>query len=132
MGYFDTMNARHIGSATGPTGPRISFSVTGAGTGASAQVIGTDTSGEITLTTAVADTPVANADILTVNFGATYAIAPKVMISPSNDAAWGLTFAAARYRQSDTDTSKFKIRSGSQPLPATTSAIYKWLYHVIG
>lgn len=104
---------------------------TGAGVGATVSIVGTDTSGTITVITSVADTPAANADIATITFSTVYGSAPKIIIETANDTSANLTYGIWRYRQSDTTTTLFKIRSGATPLPATTAATYIWNYMVI-
>jgi len=104
---------------------------TGAGTNATSSVSGTDVSGTITVNTSNLDTPAANADIVTLTFNTTYGAAPRVIIQASNDATWNLAYGVFRYRQSDTTTGIFKIRSGATPLPATTTATYIFNYMVI-
>lgn len=122
--YFQTWLAG-LGSA-----PTI-VKGTGAGTNATVSISGTDTSGTITVVTNVADTPSASADIATITFSTVYGSAPRIIIQTANDTAGNLTYGIWRYRQSDTTTALFKIRSGATPLPATTAATYVFNYMVI-
>jgi hypothetical protein len=104
----------------------------GAGTHATASVVGSDISGTVTLTTSALDTPSASAVIVTLTFAQSYPVAPTVIIMPSSDTAWNLAYGVIRLRESDVTTAVFTIRSGSTPLPATTAATYTINYQVMG
>lgn len=101
---------------------------TGAGPNASVGVSGTDTSGTIYITTDVADTPAANADIVTITFASVKGTSPSFVVTPASDTAWDLASGVVRYRQADTTSALFKLRSGATPLPALTAATYAFNY----
>lgn len=104
---------------------------TGAGAAATVSVTGSDVAGLIVVNTDAADTPSANADIVTLTFNTAYATVPYVIVVSSNDATANLSYGVWRIRQSDVTTSIFKIRSGATPLPATTAAAYNFNYMVV-
>jgi hypothetical protein len=101
---------------------------TGAGPNATVGAGGSDTSGTIYITTDAADTPAANADIVTVTFASVKGTSPSFVVAPANDAAWDLASGVVRYRQADTTSALFKLRSGATPLPALTAATYAFNY----
>lgn len=112
----------------GITGTPTIATSTGAGAGGSATLTGNDSVGEISIVTSVLDTPSNNADIVTITFNKTWGAAPHCVVMPSNDTAYGLAFGVERYRQSDTTTAVFKLRSGTTPLTALTAATYLFNY----
>ena len=123
--YQGNLSLPHlIGNTSAPT---IATS-TGAGTNATVSITGSDLEGQITVNTSNLDTPAASADIATITFNKAYGSAPYCRIMPSNDAAWNLAYGVVRYRQSDTTTAIFKLRSGGTALPATTTATYTFNY----
>jgi len=103
--------------------PSITASA-GAGTGPTVSISGTDTSGEITITTGIA--PVVNSPIANINFATSYPAVPKAILWPSEGNASALGFLP--YVTSD--TASFTINNAvSLGLLGTTT--YKYNYHVI-
>jgi hypothetical protein len=117
-----TVSASHLAS-TGSV-PTVS-TASGAGSSAMASIVGTDTAGEITLTTGTA--PAASATIVTATFASAYGSAPTVIIVPANANASDLTDSSFAKEHSTTTT--FKLTSGTTQLSA--SKTYKWDYVVV-
>lgn len=117
-----TSAATHF-KGTGSTPSIIAGSC--AGVGGSASVSGTDTAGQITLTTGTI-TP-ANANCVTVTFTNVYGSAPHVQFAPANAATAALSGAKSVYVTST--ASAFSFTVGATSLSNTTA--YKWEYLVI-
>jgi hypothetical protein len=100
----------------------------GAGTGPTVSISGTDRSGSITVTTGTS--PAASAVIATVTFGQPFGVAPSgVLISSANAATAALSAAGIAWGDTLTTTT-WALNSGSSALAASTT--YKWYYRVEG
>lgn len=119
--YDDVEISRHIISSG--SSPSITASA-GAGTGPTVSVSGTDTSGEITITTGL--TPAVNSQIAIINFVNSYSVAPKAILWPSEANASALGFLP--YVTST--TSYFDINNAVS-VGLLGSTTYKYNYHII-
>jgi hypothetical protein len=99
---------------------------TGAGAGATATLTGTDSAGELTITTA--GVPSAASAICTITFSRAFVNAPSVIFSPSSATSALLSGVTMIYATSTTTT--FVLTSGSTGL--TTGTVYKFFYHCLG
>jgi hypothetical protein len=122
MGGTGQINGHAIGY--GPT-PGIAAGA-GAGTGPSVSVTGTDSAGEISVTTGT--TPTAGATVFTVTFNKPFATTPYVVFSRSNANAALLNGTTMVFVTPSTTT--FIFTAGSAALTASTQ--YKWSYHTVG
>lgn len=95
---------------------------TGAGTGPTVSIVGTDLAGTITVTTGTL--PTVNAVICTVTFNTAYTAAPYVVFSLAS----AVTTTPNVY-VSGTTTTAFSLQDNNASLAATTT--YKWNYIVI-
>jgi hypothetical protein len=112
----------------------------GAGSGATASVVGTDSAGSITLSVAALATRRSNSEICRLTFGTAWTAPPVVLIQPSNDAAYALAFGrfvrpghavSVRLVQGAVTSTGWALRVGSQTLPSA-AAVYQWSYLSIG
>ena len=102
---------------------------TGAGTGPTLTVDGTDTCGTIILTTGSG--PATSAKVFDITVSAAFTTQPVAVIYPANAAAAALSGAKQVFVDDAAITSsKWQVTSGSTALDATTE--YKWVYHCIG
>ncbi len=129
---IQTSGSWNVGHVKGNTSIPAIATGTGAGTNATASISGTDTAGTITVNTSNLDTPAANATIVTVTFSFAYGAAPFVLFVPANAAAWALVYGTVILIQANVTTAVFLLESGATPLPALTTATYKFNYHVFG
>ena len=108
------------------TAPTIAFG-TGAGTGPSGSVVGTDLGGNLTITTGT--TPTASATVATVTFNVTYSAAPRaILLLPANTATSALSGVAMAYiPQASIAAGSFPIVSGSTALPASTALQFYYI-----
>jgi hypothetical protein len=122
------------------TPPTVSPVPAGAGAGATASVVGTDSAGTITLTTAARAARRSNSEVLRLTFAAAWTAPPICTITPANDAAWALLFgrflphgqaASVRLRQADVTTTSFALRVGVTSLPREAE-VYQWNYIAVG
>lgn len=122
-GWFKTSHL--VGNSSAPS----IAADTGAGTGPTISVSGTDLSGYITLTTG--STPATSAVVATVTYNTAYSATPKtVLLSPGNGQAASLSGNAQVYANQGTmSTTQFSIQVGSTALTASTQ--YIWFYTVI-
>ncbi len=120
--------------------PTVQAVAAGAGAGATASVTGTDRAGTVTLTTVARQPRRSHSAVLQLTFQTPYAVAPVVLLSPANDAAWALLcgrFVAAghaasvRLRQADVTTTGFPLRVGVTSFPREGDS-YQWTFVVIG
>lgn len=109
------------------TAPSIAAN-SGAGTGPTISIAGSDIAGTITLTTGTA--PGTSTAICTVTFATAFAAAPKVVVVSASLNTRDAGAATWYYDQGNTTTTTFKLDAGSNGLAATTA--YKWNYFVIG
>jgi hypothetical protein len=98
---------------------------TGAGTGPTIGVFGSDLAGSLRIKTGTS--PAALAPIGTVTFSATYATAPHVIFAPTNTSSAALTGTFGVYVTSS--TTGFTLFSNLSALTAATQC--SWSYHVI-
>lgn len=127
-GIFSTLAANTSVSlphllGTGST-PTISEG-SGAGTGASASITGSDIAGQVTLNTGTF--PSASSTAVTVTFASPYSTAPYVVLFPSNSTAALLSGVSMIYVTSSPTT--FILTSGTTGL--TAASTYKWHYQVV-
>jgi len=106
---------------------------TGAGTGPTVSVSGTDLAGTVTVTTGTAPSG-ANAIIATITFNAAYGSAPRVMLTAANRNANGLVglnqiLVPASGQTNGVTTTTFVIEANTTALAASTT--YLWTYQVI-
>jgi hypothetical protein len=117
------ITARIIGGNSSPT----RTNGTGAGTGPTTSITGTDMAGIISVTTGSG--PASASAIMTVAFGVNLASAPSaVVLEPANAAAAALT--TANVFVTSLATTGFVVESNAVSLAATTT--YQWYYIVIG
>ena len=109
--------------------PTVAAVTTGAGSGATATVSGRDAAGTLSLTTASAQARRSHSAVLTLTFHTAYAAAPRLTLTPINDAAWALAPGTIRVRQADVTTTGFTLRSGRDRLPRPGDT-YQWTYVV--
>jgi hypothetical protein len=114
-------SGQNIGSRTA-SAPAIAAG-TGAGSSPTIAIAGSDSSGQITLTTG--SSPATSATIATVTFNAVFPNTPYVILTAANAAAAALTGATQVYAAST--TSAMTVTSGSTALTASTQ--YIWNYH---
>jgi hypothetical protein len=115
-----SLTAKHyIGGSGTPT----NAAATGAGTGPTITVTGTDAAG--TLQVATGTSPAVSAAIVTVTFNAAYGAAPYCQIAPANATTAALSGPSTPYISS-TATSNFVVSSNTTALAASTT--YKWFY----
>jgi hypothetical protein len=107
------------GSGAAPT----AVAGTGAGTGGTVTVAGTDRAGVITITTGT--TPLLNAVIATMTFSVNYATAPNVILQQATASASNLSGIP----YVTTTTSTFVTNSATTPLTAST--VYKYYYVIV-
>lgn len=91
--------------------------------GGSVSIRGTDTAGQVTLTTGVL--PILGGTCATVTFASSYGSAPFVSISPAN----GLGAAAIDLMYVTSTVSTFQLVSSNVALAPLS--VYRWNYHVI-
>lgn len=127
---FTSIFTRHLvggqsavpGTAAGPaagSSPTISIS---AGSN--------DMSGTLNVTTGTSTTG-ANAILVTVTFNTAFGAAPRVVLTPANNNAAGLTSTTQVFvDDASITTAVWVVKVGSIALTASTA--YKWFYHVIG
>jgi hypothetical protein len=118
-----TVSAGHLKS-TGST-PITSIGG-GAGTGATATVVGTDAAGQVTVTTGTA--PAASTMVVKVTFATAYGVEPHVILVPANGNASELT-GPSFVKENGASGAFFKMTSGNTAL--TASKTYKWNYIVV-
>lgn len=113
-----------IGSSTGPS----IAAGTGAGTGPTISINGTDAAGVLNITTG--STPAASATVATITFNAAYGTAPFVVLTPADAVTAALSGNEQVYIDfASTTTALFVLKIGSTNLAGSTS--YKWHYHVV-
>jgi hypothetical protein len=114
---------------SGAAAPSIAAG-TGAGTGPTISVSGTDQGGVISITTGTA--PATSATLATVTFSVAYGASPKaVLIAPAEVNSAALVVAARPYEdQASRAAASFVLKTGSTALAASTA--YKWNYLVLG
>jgi hypothetical protein len=102
---------------------------TGAGTGPTVSVAGSDQAGTISVTTGT--TPTAAATIVTITFATAYGVAPKaVLLTPANAATAALAVAAQPFEDSSVRAAgSFVLKANGTALTASTA--YKWNYLVL-
>lgn len=96
----------------------------GAGTGPTISVVGTDTAGEITITTGTL--PTLNAAVVTVTFASSYASSPYVVLWPAEANA-----SAVGFLPYVTATTTTFVVSNAISLGFAGTTTYKYNYHVI-
>ena len=106
----------------GPTAPTIAGG-TGAGTGPTLAIIGSDREGKITITTGTGCA--ASADVVTVTYGVPLPTAAYVNLTPANTAAAALNGNGQVYIATN-NTTTFRIGVGSTQLADATQ--YIWHY----
>jgi hypothetical protein len=100
----------------------------GAGTGPTINVTGSDIAGTITLT--AGSSPAGDATIFTVTYANAYGQKPVVVLTPADKDAATLSGASNPfYSDADSSTSAFVVKSNTSGLTASTQ--YVWTYHVI-
>ena len=124
-------------------GPRTTPSVTvgvGAGAGAVAAIAGTDNAGTVRLTTQRHQDRHSHTVLAQVTFAVPFPSPPVCLLSPANEAAYGLDFGYAvepgqavmvMIRQEDVQPTGFPLRCGVRPLPGQGTT-YAWNYLAIG
>lgn len=95
---------------------------TGAGTGPTVSITGSDLSFQLSITTGTTPTG-SGATVATVNFSAVFTATPRVVFSPANAAAAALSGATSPFMDGS-DSSHATIKSGTTALAASTN--YKW------
>jgi len=122
------LTVKHIKGRT--VAPTI-VSGSGAGTGATVSITGSNLAGTITLTTA--GTPAANATIATISYNTILTSVGYPLITPANlnSAALGIT-GSTKPVYADVATASnlsFILKSGTTGL--TTGLTYRWFYHIM-
>jgi hypothetical protein len=102
---------------------------TGAGTGPTVSVAGSDQAGTINVTTGT--TPTAAATIVAITFATAYGVTPKaVLLTPANAATAALAVGAQPFEDSSVRaTGSFVLKANGTALTASTA--YKWNYLVL-
>ena len=124
------LTVKHIVGKTGPLAVTLS---TGAGTGATYSITGSDLAGVITVTTGTS--PAANATIVLLNYFAGLTSPGYPLITPANlnsSVLNGSGASGAKQVYVDTGANpsiSFTIKSSTTGLTAGT--IYKWYYHIM-
>ena len=122
------LTVKHI---IGKTGVPTIVSGSGAGTGATVSITGSNLAGTITLTTA--GTPSPNATIATISYNTVLTSVGYPLITPANlnSAALGIT-GSTKPVFADVATASnlsFILKSGTNGL--TTGLTYRWFYHIM-
>jgi hypothetical protein len=127
---YDGTNWQRLSCAQTPTVAVGS----GAGTGASASVVGNDLGGVITVTAGTS--PATNATVVTLTFHTEYHLKPRaVSVTAANDATGTILYSAGANRvwfcdESSVSTTQFIIKSGSAGNNAANGTTYKIFYNV--
>lgn len=118
-----TFTGGHIvGSTSTPT----AVTNTGAGTSGSITITGNDLAHKVSLVTGT--TPTLSATVYTLTFNRAYAAAPRVILTPGNAAAAGLSGVTAVYvDDASTTTTTYVMKSSGTPLTGATT----YLFHVL-
>jgi hypothetical protein len=120
-----TLYPSHLGSLT--SAPTIAAG-TGAGTSPTVSIAGNDIAQKVTITTG--SSPTASATVATITFNVAYTTAPRVILTPANANAAGLSGASQVYvDDSSIGTTSYVISVGSGGLTASTT--YLFYAHVI-
>lgn len=117
-----------LGQILGGSGTPAIAGGTGAGTSPTVNVVGSNSAGQVTVTTGT--TPTASGPVITITFANSFAYpaAPYPILEPGNAAAAALTGTSAVFVTSTTTT--FVINAGTAALAAATQ--YIWYYNVQG
>ncbi len=120
------------------TPPTVAARAAGAGVGATVTVSGTDSAGTITLTTAARVARRSHSAVVQLTFAAAWPAAPRVLLTPANDAAMALEAGRlqgppcrVRIRQADVTTTGVTLRVGVTRLPREADT-YVWNYLAVG
>lgn len=123
--FAGDVNVRHLLSGT--AGSTNMSTGSGAGTGPTSLLTGTDMDGEIDITPGT--TPASTATIATISYANSWANHSFLTLTPINAATTGIQGTATDVTIS-CGTSNCVISSGTVPL--TTGTAYKWYYHIGG